>query len=339
MNIQPTSSDKQPFPFMAGSFTPGTSQQFIDGISDTELRALAVLERHYYRGEGEQCVALAAPLLKSTCYPVRISAALMFTFGSLCSGDSPNALMQMEAIRHEYEEKILQGLPRSQEERGYAIFMSNLATVLLHISDYPFVEMDVRMFPGGIRMIALYVLAHSHYLKSEYGQAAGIAETALSLSEKSYPIGEIYLHLIASIAYMNLKEENKAEKHFLAAWEIAKPEGFIEPFAEHHGLLYGLVEVHLRQTEPESYEKIIRQVYMFAEAWRNIHNTETGHPVAGNLTAVEFTIAMLASRGWSNASIAGHIGIAVSTVKTHIYVIYQKLGIKSRKELHRYMLK
>ena len=339
MNIQATEFDKQLLPFMAASFIPGDSGTYIDALPDEELRTLAHLERHYYRGEGERCVALAKPLLGSGSYPVRISAALMFTFGSLCAGDPRSAMEQMAALRREYEEKIVKGVPRSETEKVYAAFVNNLATVLLHISGNPFVEMDMKLLPGGIRMIALYVLAHSHYLKGESGQAVGVAETILSIADKSYPVGEVYLRLIASVAYMNLQENAKADAHFLAAWALAKPEGFIEPFAEHHGLLQGLVEIHLRKTEPEAYEKIIRQVYVFAGAWRQVHNPETGHPVADNLTTTEFTVAMLASRGWSNEKIAGHIGIAVSTVKTHIYTIYQKLEIKSRKELHKFMLK
>ena len=331
--------DRQPLPFMAGSFAPGTSQRFLDALPDEEMRTLAACERHYYRGQGAQCVALAKPLLTSRSYSTRTSAALMLTFGSLCAGDPLSAVEQMTTVRRDYEEKIIKGVPRDREEMVYAAFFSNLATVLLHLEGIPFVEMEVKALPGGIRMIALYVLAHRHYLQREFGQAVGVAETALSLCDQPYPVGEVYLHLIASVAHMNLRSGAKADAHFLAAWEAAKPEGFIEPFAEHHGLLHGLVEVHLRKTEPEAYERIIRQVYVFAGAWRQVHNPATGHPVADNLTTVEFTIAMLASRGWANEKIAGHIGIAVSTVRTHMGCVYQKLGIKSRKALAPFMLK
>ena len=331
--------DKQPLPFMAASFVPGDSGTYISALPDEELRSLANLERHYYRGEGERCVELAKPLLKSPSYPVRISAVLMFTFGSLCAGDPKSAMMQMVGLRREYEEKIVTGVPRSEMEKVYAAFAGNLATVLLHISDNPFVEMDVRLLSGGIRMIALYTLAHSHYLKGEYGQAVGVAQTALALGDRPYPVGEIYLHLIAGVACMNLEDSAGADSHFLSAWALAKPEGFIEPFVEHHGLLHGLVEVHLRKSEPEAYDKIIRQVYVFAGAWRQVHNAETGHPVADNLTTTEFTVAMLASRGWRNDKIANHLGISVGTVKAHTYRVYQKLHIKSRKELSQFMLK
>ena len=335
----PTGFDKQPLPFMEASFPPGDSACYIDAIQDDELRSLALCERYYYRGEGAECVALAQPLLKSGCYPICVSAGLMFAFGSLCAGDPKSAMLQMAAVRHEYEDKIVNGISRTAEEKNYAAFISNLATVLLHMTDNPFVEMDVTMLPGGIRLFSFYVLAHNHYLRGEYGQAAGVSETALSLCGRPYPVGEIYLHLIACIAYINLKQSDKADYHFFAAWELAKPEGFIEPFAEHHGLLQGMVEVHLRKTWPSDYEKIIRQVYLFSDAWRKVHNPLTGHLVADNLTTTEFTVAMLASRGWRNEKIAAHMGVSISTIKAHTYNIYRKLSISSRKELQQFMLR
>ena len=331
--------DKQPLPFMAASFIPGQSQPYIDTLMDKELKLLAECERHYYRGEGEQCVTLARKLLKSPSFPIHASAALMFTFGSLCAGDPKSAMETMIAIRQEYELKIAQSFPRPKVEKVYAAFLNNLATVLLHLEGNPFVEMDVTQLPEGVRMIAFYVLAHRHYLQGEYGQAVGVCETALSLCGKPYPVGEVYLHLIACVAYMNLHEQDKATAHFLKAWDIAKPEGFIEPFSEHHGLLQGMIEIHLRKAEPESYERIIRQVYVFAGAWRQVHNPETNHLVADNLSTIEFTVAMLASKGWNNNRIADHVGISVNTVRSHIASVYQKLQISSRKQLHQYMLK
>ncbi len=331
--------DRPPLPFMQASFDYMNSQAYIDCIDEEEMQAVACCERHYYRAEGEKCVALAKTLLASKSYSIRTSASLMFIFGSLGAGDPKSAMQLMMKIRQEYEMKIMQGIPRSDQEKLYAAFVSNLTSVLLHLTDMPFIDMDVKKLPGGIRLIALYVIAHHHYLKKEYGRVVGIVETSLSLSTTRYPIGEIYLHLIASVAYMNMEDDKHAQEHFFAAWQIAKPEGYIEPFAEHHGLLHGMVEVHLRKTEPEAYEKIIRQVYIFADAWRQVHNPETGNSIADNLTTLEFTIAMLASRGWSNKKIAAHVGVALSTVKTHMYTVYQKLGIKSRKELEQYMLK
>ncbi len=329
----------RPLPFMAGSFVPGESQQYVDSIDDEEMKAIAIGERYYYAGEGQKCVKIVKKLLNSKRRAVKISAALMFTFGSICAGNPEGAAKMFLKLKGEYTNRRKRKIQGSDAEKNYGAFLKNLTTVLLHLENAAFVEMDMPKLPPGIRLIAFYVLAHNHYLAGEYGQAAGVAQTALSCCEARYPIGEIYLHIIACVAYMNMNEHEKAVAHFKKAWEIAKPEGFIEPFSEHHGLLHGMIEVQLRKMDPDSYERIVRQVYVFAKAWRQVHNPITGGKIADALTTTEFTVAMLASKGWKNEKIAEHLGVGVSTVKTHIYSIYKKLHITSRKDLPRFMLK
>jgi DNA-binding NarL/FixJ family response regulator len=54
---------------------------------------------------------------------------------------------------------------------------------------------------------------------------------------------------------------------------------------------------------------------------------------------MEFTIAMLANRGWTNTEIASHLNITVRTVKQHLSSIFNKLNICNRRQLQIYMLK
>ena len=61
--------------------------------------------------------------------------------------------------------------------------------------------------------------------------------------------------------------------------------------------------------------------------------------VADNLTTMEFTIAMLVSKGWSYQGIARHLDVSVSYIKKLIAMTYEKLGVASRRELKQYMLR
>lgn len=70
-----------------------------------------------------------------------------------------------------------------------------------------------------------------------------------------------------------------------------------------------------------------------------IHNPATDENIADNLTTMEFTIAMLANRGWTNTEIASHLNITVRTVKQHLSSIFNKLNICNRRQLQIYMLK
>lgn len=158
-------------------------------------------------------------------------------------------------------------------------------------------------------------MAHALYLRGEYGRSLGMAENALIMKQGSYPISELFLHLSASMACMSLKDIDAAKAHFGAAWDIARPDGLIELIGEHHGLLQGLIEACLKTQYPDDFARIIEITYRFSYGWRRIHNPDSGEDVADDLTTTEFTMAMLACRGWTNAEIARHMGVSPGTVK------------------------
>lgn len=138
---------------------------------------------------------------------------------------------------------------------------------------------------------------------------------------------------------MALRDAGRAQKHLLAAWELAQPDGFLEPFGEHHGLVGGLIESTLKARWPEEFKRIIDIAYKFSDGWIAVHNPETGDTVADNLTTTEFAVSMLAARGWSNKEIGAHLGVSANTVKGHLSCAFAKLGITSRKELPQHLLK
>ncbi|MCC8097154.1 MAG: LuxR C-terminal-related transcriptional regulator, partial [Eubacterium sp.] len=197
----------------------------------------------------------------------------------------------------------------------------------------------IHMLPSGLRLFSLYIEAHQAYLNKWYGTAIGIAETALALESRLYPIPSIYLHLVSAMGYINLKETEPAKEHLLKAWEIAKPDDMIEAFGEHHGLLGGMLEAVIKKDYPDDFKRMIDITYSFSAGWRKIHNPETGHYVADDLTTTEFTVAMLAARGWSNKEISVHLSVSVNTVKKHLIAVFRKLDTENRKDLSAFLLK
>ena len=180
--------------------------------------------------------------------------------------------------------------------------------------------------------------AHYLYLKREYGKSVGTVEATLAMGAEIYPIPAIYLHLVAVMDYMSLKQPERAKEHFLFAWKIARPDDLIEGFGEHHGLLGGMLEAVIKPQWPENFKKIIDITYRFSSGWRRIHNPMTGHDVADDLTTTEFAIAMLAARNWTTQKIAEHLNVSANTVKTHISDAMRKLKVSNRKGLKQHML-
>lgn len=115
------------------------------------------------------------------------------------------------------------------------------------------------------------------------------------------------------MACMSLKDIDAAKAHFGVAWNIARPDGLIELIGEHHGLLQGLIEACLKTRFPDDFARIIECVSIQLRLAAH-PSPDSGEDVADDLTTTEFTMAMLACRGWTNAegnrtpygSIAGH---------------------------------
>ncbi len=55
-----------------------------------------------------------------------------------------------------------------------------------------------------------------------------------------------YIHCMMAVCAINRKHKQEAQEEMLRSWELAKMDGFLEPFIEHHGLLRGLVEACIR---------------------------------------------------------------------------------------------
>ena len=73
------------------------------------------------------------------------------------------------------------------------------------------------LLPTGLRAFALYVQAHYLYLHQNYTQSIGIVESTLAMGAEQYPITAIYLHLMAVMDYMSMRQTETARNHLLAA--------------------------------------------------------------------------------------------------------------------------
>lgn len=325
-------------PLMNTAFKPGHCMECIEKMEGGYKKEIALAEYHYFSGCPEKAAREAERLLNCTDGGIRLSACLIYAYSNLSIGHISRAKYALEELK---KLSYIFGSNQSSAIAAQA-FISAAAAVLLHLplpEGLPPVDEYLYMLPAGIRLFALYVQAHYTYLQGDYSKSLGIAETALALSASEYPIPAIYLHLVAVMDYMSLKDSKKAKEHLETAWKIAKPDDLIEGFGEHHGLLGGMLEAVIKKDHPDDFKRIIAITYSFSAGWRRIHNPYTGHDVADNLTTTEFAIAMLAARGWTNKEIGEHMGISENTVKRNMSTVLQKLDISKRQELKRFMLR
>lgn len=317
----------------------GEFERHIESIKDSSVREMVRAEYFYYTGRHDEAAEILEKYIDNSDLFVRSIAWFTYAFCNL-------TLLRVEETQKGI--KQVSHFLRTFEEQNYDIsmkpmyvFLVNAANTLLdlHLKDVPCLNDYLRYLPEGIRVFGCYIMSFQAYMAGEYHKGTGIVDTCLSFAGEDYVVPTIYLYLSGAMNAMSVDNVSLAKRYFNRAYRLAKEDGLFEPIGENHGLLHGLVETCLRKTERENYEKIIGITYRFSYGWRRVHNPMTGEDIADTLTTTEFTVAMLAKRGWTNKEIAEYMDLNVNTVKSHMANVFGKLGITSRKELVKYMLK
>lgn len=326
-------------PLMNAPFTPGHARAYAESLEEGMRRDVALAELAYFTGDAARAAHVAGAHLQATDAETRLSCCLICAYASLALGlidEARDALSRARGALQAHRGKL------SPQLSAAAAFVARSASVLLHLPEpqgLPSARETLPLLPPGLRLFSCYVQAHQLYLEGEYQTSLGIVMGAFAMTDELYPIPAIYLHLVAIMDLMSLRRPDDARRHLLAAWGIAHPDDLIEPFAEHHGLLGGMLEAAIKANWPDDFRRIIDITYRFSAGWRRVHNPATGDDVADNLTTTEFTAAMLAARGWTNAEIAEHMGVSPNTVKSFVSASMRKLSVKRRQDLTRYMLR
>lgn len=337
--IKEKHTTRVPMLLMSSAFPLGRCIEFIESIDDVPQKEMAYAEYYYFSGRHEKAVEYAEMYLNCEDIMLKLSASLIYIFANLSLDRIHSARFGLERLKEYLKEAMLE--ETDKKTRACCVFVATAAHTLLHIpvGDLPPLAEYLSEFTKGMQLWGAYVLAHKAYLVKDYQRSLGIVQTCLMTCSKVYPIAMIYLNLVVAMDLMNLKETDKAKVYFMKVWEISRPDNLIEGIGEHHGLLQGLIETCMKKDYPEDYARIIDITYKFSAGWRRIHNPDTNENVADNLTTTEFTIAMLANRGWTNKEISEYLEITPRTVKQHLTCVFNKLNIENRKQLKNFMLR
>lgn len=327
-----------PMPLTNSKLSRGEVKSYIDTLSETETREMALAEYYYFAGMHAESEAITSRYINHSDLNLKMSAWFMYVFSNLFLNRQEKARAGLDVIYGMINSDL--GRDIDSCTQAMMVFVANAGNVLLHLrTDVIPLNSYLCLLPPGLKVFGCYILAHQAYLNGEYEKGIGIVETSLALEGESYLIPTIYLYLSGAMNAMSLEKVELGKEFFRKAFALAKEDGLFEPIGEHHGLLQGLIEICLKKSEKTYYEKIIGITYKFSYGWRRVHNPITNSNVADTLTTTEFTVAMLANKGWTNGEIADYLELNINTVKSHITNVFNKLGISSRKELNEYMLR
>lgn len=323
-------------PLTNSIFQPGHVMEFINNMPNADQKALALAECHFFQGKASAASAESSKLLRHSDPMLRLSANLIYGLSNLSLGYTPMALQALRQI-----DSIVQFVldqqqePNDPQEQQQAYLFGQLINSLMrrpNTLEMPFtLSQDPEL--NGFRVIVIYSVAYQVALSGEAERALGMIESVLAYSQEQYVIPRIYSYLMMAISFINLNRIEEAKEAFMKAWEIAKPDMLLHPFAQHHSLLCGLVEVCLKSDEPQMYRRITAMSYVFGASWRQMHHGSADDDLVSSLTAMEYSIAMLAAKKWKVREIAGYMKISEGYTKKMLSGIYIKLGVSSRDEM------
>lgn len=326
-------------PLINSTFEPGHALEKAESFKDKNFRDIALAELYYFSGEAQKCSDLVEIYLMSPKLELQLSACMLYVYSNLTLGKACASRRGLDTIQECVKKEFAN--PTSKEHQAYCVFAGYMGAVLLHLptDGLPDMKNYIANLPHGLRVFASYVMSHDFYLQGEYGKALGTCNTTLIFCDGTYPISMIYLYCMVAMCEISLKHQKEAQEALLTAWHMAAKDELLEPFIELHGLLQGLLESTVRKENPGLYKQLSEAVIAFSRGWMAVHNPNSDRSVTDALTTMEFSIAMLACRNWSNQEIADHLGISLNTVKHYLTDIFDKLHVKKRDELRDFVLK
>ena len=325
-------------PLVGSAFEPGGAKEAIERIQDKELSEIAQAELYFFSAQAENCVKIVENYLSSEDIMLRLSADMLYTFANLTLGNAREAQSSREDV-YKCLKWVFQE-DETNEKKASCVFAFYVISIFIHIppeENIPPLEKYIPYLPIGQRLFATSLFAHEQYLKKQYAKAQGLVQSAFLMSDGVYPIPTIYLKCVEAMCQINLREQEEAKKSVSFAWEMARKDGFLEPFIEYHGLLQGVLEACVRKSEPEVYKKLVDGVIAFSRGWMKIHNPKMQKAVTDLLTPLEYSIVMLACRDWTNQEIGEHLGLSVNTVKHYVSRILEKLHIDKREKIKEFV--
>jgi LuxR family maltose regulon positive regulatory protein len=187
-----------------------------------------------------------------------------------------------------------------------------------------------------LREIECSTAARLFLAQNRPSDALSVLHGLLEPAEKGLRMRSVVEILILhSLAYDQLSDQPQALRCLSRAVALAQPEGYIRLFADEGTPLAALLLRVKQQSSPEVAPYLNRLLAAFPgtpPTYTPIpsRSTPTADQPVEPLSSRELEVLQYLAAGLSNDEIANRLTVALSTVKTHVHNILNKLGAASR---------
>jgi LuxR family maltose regulon positive regulatory protein len=192
-----------------------------------------------------------------------------------------------------------------------------------------------RCSAGATRSMYYPVLAKYLIMQKDYSEVLKVLDEGIARLTTIGLWGRtIELHLMKASVLSMLGKKEKALSSLTVALKMAEPEGYSYLFVIQGKPLMGLLRQAIRKG---IYKEYARKILTIMEAEQLKAGEKEVKPVAGAeipepLSERELEVLRLLNSHLSVPEIARELTVAPSTVRTHVRVIYNKLGVHGRLE-------
>ena len=325
--------DYTQMPFSEYRFGEKGLGAMIEELSSVDHPNLALVECAYQMGYYPEAIEAADVVITDNPdTPDAMIARCLKFYSHLTLGDGEEAHKCMEEAL-----AACRALYRSESENEH---FSGIIGARI-IEDCSLISIDeakeriehIEDLQSGARSYCGFQMAYRAYLCGDNGEAIGIARSFLAMAGHRYPVSCVKLHLVAAGSYLRLGDAANAVAEFREAWNLAHPLGIVAPFVELSACMPGLTRHELHDSDESSFVLLRTLIMRYRKGWHELRNL-CQKPIAGEtLSILEYTAATMAIWGWSNRETAVFLGLSENTVKHYLRNVYQKLEVKSRRQL------
>ena len=298
-------------------------------LKEPALRREYEVELAYMRGNYELASRRFSETLPDD--PTRFCACMVSLLSAIHLNDSG----LYARVSHYLQQEM-----RSGDENTAHVAEVALTGPSLSMKDMSRVSMWVqkgdfsRLLPEA-RPMGMYLSLKNLQGQKRYGELLCACKAAIALweQEDTFTLLDIYLRMLCATGCYEMNRVEECDRHLLAAMELALPNGFITPFVEFWMNTGCQIEHLLEQHYPQWRDPVER---VSAATWKNwiaFHNRYTRENITTLLTQREYRMAQIIVAGGTYQNVADELYLSLSTVKSMLSAIYDKLLIHSRAEL------